>query len=153
HPSTVDVAQFQIDNLTYSQPHSVAQLQHQQMLLVSYHVEYPFYFLLAQHLWQSGWLLRPWDFGKEVRFMEHLFKIEFDGVEPAVQLAFRNLQCIDAIKDVSTETVVAEGINGDVFQNIQYLCKFYHVGPYGGRAVGFHLQYLFHALQLPSIQR
>src|SRR5690606_1759387 len=88
HPSTVDVAHFQIDNLTYSQPHSVAQLQHQQMFSVLYHVEYPFYFLLAQHLWQSGWLPRPWDFGKEIRFMEHLFKIEFDGVEPAVQLAF-----------------------------------------------------------------
>src|SRR5690606_39875938 len=119
HPSAVDVTHFQVDNLTYSQSHSVAQLQHQQMFSVSYRVEYPFYFLLTQHFWQSGWLLRPWDFGKETRFMEHLFKIEFDGVEPAVQLAFRNLQCIDAIKDVSPETGVSQRMKRHIFHTQQ----------------------------------
>lgn len=113
HVGAVDVLHLQRYQFTHAQAHAVAEPQHGVVLQVRCVVEEPFHVLLANMLGQGMWFLGPGDLGEELFLVKHLFDMELDRIEAAVERGLGQVEVICAVKQVAPKLFRGHGVHGN----------------------------------------
>lgn len=153
HVGTVDVLHLQRYQFTDAQAHTVAEPQHGVVLQIRRMVEEPFHVLRADVLRQVMWFLGPGDLGEELFLVKHLFDVELDRIEPAVERGLGQVTVVGAVQHVAPQLFRGHGVHGNGTQGFEELDELVPVGAFGVGAVALQPQGVHEALQGRCILR
>ena len=147
HVAAVDVLELEARDLRYAQAHAVTEPQQGVVLQIGGGLKQLLDVPLADVLGQGAVLLGPWDLREEFFPVQHLLEVELDGVEPAVQRGFAQIELSGTVQHVAAQPFGREAVHGQLAQEQQELRELVAVGVLRMRAVPFQPKGFHQALQ------